>query len=78
MKEKNEHLVEFRQGVKSHIFFGHGATQQAFEKRDFGTTNEMVYANKQRTEAMINPHYYHGKLLFLFLFSQRKTRNCTL
>ena len=32
-----------KRGVKSNVFFGHGANQDAFGKRDFGTTNDLFF-----------------------------------
>ena len=49
-----------KDGQPGHILMGHGANQDTFEKRDFGTTNELFYNKKMRTETLINPHYYHN------------------
>jgi len=38
-----------QRGVKHHILIGHGPDQERFEKRDLGTTNEVVYDKLQRT-----------------------------
>ena len=46
-------------GQPKHILFGHGATQDAFDKRDFGTSHDLFFDKKMKTEKMINPHYYH-------------------
>ena len=35
--------VDLKHGQPMHILFGHGATQQAFEKRDFGTCHDLFY-----------------------------------
>ena len=32
-----------QRGIKGNIMFGHGKTQDVFEKRDFVTTNDLVY-----------------------------------
>ena len=40
------------------MFFGHGATQDAFEKRDFATTNDLVYEHKEKVSTIIDPHMY--------------------
>ena len=32
-------MVDLKSGTKNHLFFGHGATQDDFVKRDFGTSN---------------------------------------
>jgi len=45
------------------LFFGHGATQDDFVKRDFGTSNNLFYDKRMKTEELINPHYYHSKIL---------------
>ena len=39
-----------KHGVKNHLFIGHGPTQDTFEKRDFATTNDMVYERKANVE----------------------------
>ena len=54
-----EEKIYPKRGLQSHIFFGHGASQDAFDKRDFGTTNSLFFDKKMKTETMINPHYYH-------------------
>lgn len=60
-KEYEDHMVDIKRGTQSHLFFGHGATQNDFVKRDFGTTNDLFYEKKMKTETLINPHFYHGK-----------------
>ena len=51
--------MEFNQrGQPKHLFFGHGATQDTFEKRDFSTTNNMVYEQRQKIETIINPNTF--------------------
>jgi hypothetical protein len=52
--------VDIKKGTKTHLFFGHGATQEDFEKRDFGTSNNLFFEKKMKTETLINPHFYHG------------------
>ena len=56
-KEMDAHLYP-KKGQATHILFGHGADQSAFEKRDFGTMNDMFFDQKMKTEKMINPHFY--------------------
>lgn len=51
-------MVENKKGCKSHLFFGHGPSQEVFEKRDHGTTNELVYDKLQKTQTIIDPHNY--------------------
>jgi hypothetical protein len=53
-------LLARRNGTEAHLFFGHGANQHDFTKRDFGTANELFYEKKMKTETLINPHFYHG------------------
>jgi hypothetical protein len=48
-------------GVPNHLFLGHGPNQEHFEKRDFGTTNEMFYDRKMKSDQMINPHFTNSK-----------------
>ena len=39
-----DHMQEIQhKGTKHHLFLGHGPVQGNFEKRDFGTTNDIVY-----------------------------------
>ena len=45
-------------GVKQHLFLGHGPTQEAFERRDLGTTNDLVYNKLQKTDTIIDPHNF--------------------
>lgn len=56
--EYHDHMVEIQRGTKPHLFFGHGATQDAFEKRDFATTGDLFYGDKQKTHTIIDPHVY--------------------
>ena len=51
-------MVETKKGCKGHLFFGHGPSQEVFEKRDHGTTNELVYDKLQKTQSIIDPHNY--------------------
>ena len=60
-KEYEKVVASTKTGQPSHILFGHGANQNAFEKCDFGTTNSLFYDKKMKTETLINPHYYHDK-----------------
>ena len=60
-KEYHANLVEMKQGTQQHLFFGHGATQDDFVKRDFGTSNELFYEKKMKMETLINPHFYHDE-----------------
>ena len=39
---------------------GHGPTQDTFEKRDFTTTNNMVYENREKVETIINPNNWQN------------------
>ncbi len=54
-------MLDLKKGTKNHLFFGHGATQDDFVKRDFGTSNQLFYEKKMKTETLINPHFYHCK-----------------
>jgi hypothetical protein len=47
-----------RHGVKSHLFFGHGPTNESFEKRDLCTTNSLVYEQRQKVDTIIDPHIH--------------------
>lgn len=54
--------MDLKNGTQGHLFFGHGATQNDFTKRDFGTTNQLFFEKKMKTETLINPHFYHRRL----------------
>jgi hypothetical protein len=47
-----------RHGVKSHLFFGHGPTNESFEKRDLCTTHQLVYEQRQKVDTIIDPHIH--------------------
>ena len=51
-----------KHGVKNHLFIGHGPTQDTFEKRDFATTNDMVYERKANVEQIIDPNTFEGDM----------------
>ena len=51
-------MIDRNRGVKHHILTGHGSTQDTFERRDFVTTNDMVYDRKQKVESIIDPHRF--------------------
>ena len=53
-----------KEGNQSHLFFGHGPTQSDFEKRDFGTTNQMFYEKKMKADTLVNPHFHHSMITF--------------
>ena len=53
-------MIDRKRGVQHHIFTGHGATQETFEKRDFATTNDMVYERRAPVETIINPHTFES------------------
>ena len=60
-KELEHKVLNNKIGQPTHILMGHGATQDNFTKRDFGTTNELFYEKKMKTETLINPHFYHDQ-----------------
>ena len=47
-----------QRGINGHIMFGHGPTQGTFEKRDFCTTNEIMYEQREKVETLINPNNF--------------------
>ena len=47
-------------GVANHLLKGHGATQDTFERRDFATTNNLVYERRADVETIINPHTFES------------------
>ena len=53
-------LQRNKRGLANHLFTGHGATQDTFEKRDFATTNDMVFGDKKDIETIINPHTFES------------------
>ena len=59
-KDFNDLMIDRKRGVKHHILSGHGATQDTFEKRDFATTNDMVYERRAPVETIINPHTFES------------------
>jgi len=69
-------LEDVKVGTQSHLLFGHGATQDAFETRDIGTTNDNVYEKLQKTQTFIDSTYYmngrEGKTLNQFQVNVRQ------
>ena len=64
-KEYNDYqqsMADRKNGVNRHLFIGHGPTQDTFEKRDFATTNQMVYERKARVEQLIDPNTFEGDM----------------
>ena len=59
-KDYDKAMVDRKRGVQHHLFTGHGATQDTFEKRDFATTNDMVYDRRARVEQIIDPHTFES------------------
>lgn len=51
-------MVDRKRGVKHHILVGHGSTQDTFERRDFVTTNDMVFDRRAPVEDIIHPHRF--------------------
>ena len=58
----NATMVDRKRGVKHHLFTGHGSTQDTFEKRDFATTNDMVYDRRAKVETIIDPHTFESDM----------------
>ena len=56
----NKSMIDRKRGVQHHLFTGHGSTQNTFEKRDFATTNDMVYERRVRVEEIINPNTFES------------------
>ena len=61
-KDYEDVMVDRKRGVRHHVLIGHGATQDTFEKRDFATTNTMVYERRQPVEQIINPHTFESDM----------------
>ena len=55
-------MIDRKNGVKNHLFIGHGPTQNTFEKRDFATTNDMVYERKANVETIIDPNTFESDM----------------
>jgi len=53
-------MRDMKNGLKNHLFSGHGAAQETFEARDFVTTNDMVYERRADVETIINPHTFES------------------
>ncbi len=53
-------MRDLKRGLPHHLFTGHGATEDTFEKRDFATTNDMVYGDRKDVETIINPHTFES------------------
>ena len=51
-----------KDGVPNHLFLGHGPTQDHFERRDFGTTNQMFFDKKLNAQTLISSHFYNSKI----------------
>ena len=61
-QEYDSNMRDMRRGVKNHIFLGHGPTQDTFEKRDFATTNDMMYERRLGVEKVTNPNTFEGDM----------------
>ena len=59
-KDYDKAMIDRKRGVQHHLFTGHGATQDTFERRDFATTNDMVYDRRARVEQIIDPHTFES------------------
>ena len=55
-------MVDRKRGVQHHIIVGHGASQETFEKRDFATTNDMVYERREKVETIIDPQTFESDM----------------
>jgi len=56
-KEYHKALTDCKVGTQSHLLFGHGKEQAAFENRDIGTVNDSVFDKLQKTQKYIDPHH---------------------
>ena len=59
-KEYEKIVSNLKYGVPNHLFLGHGPTQEHFERRDFGTTNQMFYDKKMNAQTLISSHFYNS------------------
>ena len=56
-----DQAMSFQQrGLQTHLFTGHGATQDTFEQRDFATTNDMVYDRRLDVNTIITSQKFEG------------------
>ena len=55
-------MRDMKRGVANHVLIGHGPTQNTFEKRDFATTNDMVYDRRNTVEQMIDPNTFQNDM----------------
>lgn len=53
-------MVENQRGLSNHIFMGHGTKTENFERREFATTNNLVYEKKETTEQIISPSTFQS------------------
>lgn len=59
-KDFSKNTGHEQSGINGHIMFGHGPTQDIFEKRDWATTNQVMYEERQKVETLINPNTFKG------------------
>lgn len=67
-------MADQKRGVSHHLLTGHGAQQEIFERRDFVTTNDLVYGERQPVEKIINPHTFEQSKGFTNTRQQTNTQ----
>jgi hypothetical protein len=53
-------MIEKQKGQPNHLFLGHGLDQRTFEKREFATTSDLAFGQKQTTGQIIHPKVFQG------------------
>ena len=58
--EYERSMKDRKHGMTNHLFLGHGPAQDTFEKRDFATTNDMMYDRRLRNEQVTDPNVFES------------------
>jgi hypothetical protein len=53
-------MIFEQKGQPNHLFLGHGLDQRTFEKREFATTSDLAFGQKQTTGQIIHPKVFQG------------------
>jgi hypothetical protein len=53
-------MVEIQRGQPHHLFLGHGLKQEYFEVREFATTTDLAYEQKQTTDQIVHPKVFQS------------------
>ena len=55
-------MISKKRGLNNNFFIGHGPKQETFDKRDFATTNDMVYERRARIDEIIDPNTFESDM----------------